>query len=178
MSDKYQTYWVCGSRIITDYSEAVTLVDSGALVSEISAESQRANAEAIERAKQKRDAGLPTITPEQFKPYWTIDGIRYDDFAEVKRLVNAGSNPAIEISPQTQAEEATKQARIEKAQKDLEEIQYKEVTRQRHTRSPEGQRAEALRTASEHPGGIVSGPRDFGFAELDAFGPDKTTLLR
>lgn len=177
MSKKYQTYWMHGSTRIDDYEEMVRLVDAGKLVSEVSAESQRLRAENIAQAKQKPFEGLPTIDASQFSPIWLIDGTRYDDYETVRNLVLAGSI-AVEISPQTQAEEATRRVRIEKAERDREEAALNEATGRRVMNSPQGKQAEAVRIAAANPGGLVTTGRSFGISELDFYGPASTSRLK
>lgn len=64
MSKKYQTYWKCRGRRIDDLAEVRQLLDAGEMViSEVSAESQRQEAERIAQAEQRRAEALEATLP-------------------------------------------------------------------------------------------------------------------
>ncbi len=107
----------------------------------------------------------------EYAPFWLIADEKITSFAEVERRVIAGAI-AVEISAEMQKREADRQAQAliaaERRQKRLAELEHKQ--------SPEGKRQAALNFAAQHPGGMVS--TDFRTNELEAFGPDKTNVLR
>ena len=112
----------------------------------------------------------------KFETYWVVDGIRVNSYHSMKKMVEGGKT-GIEISAtkqQIEADNRKQQAR----QNAIEDARIREAAMQRaHEKSPQGQREAALRTAAANPGGIVSGGIN-PFAELEAFGPDKTNRFR
>ena len=116
------------------------------------------------------------MSKQKFETYWIVDGIRVNSYHTMKKMVEAGKT-GIEISAtkqQIEADNRKQQAR----QIAIEDARIADAAMQReHENSPQGQREAALRTASQHPGGIVSGGLN-PFAELEVFGPARTNLLR
>ena len=110
-----------------------------------------------------------------FQTYWLCDGVRVENFKTVEKFVLRGAI-AIEVSAeqQQQAHEERKQRAKENAA--LDELIRQKATERAHEQSPEGKQEQARRVAAENPGGIVSGGKSV-FAELDAFGPERTSLL-
>ena len=84
---------------------------------------------------------------------------------------------AIEVSAEQQQMVAERMERIAQLEAAVEEKTHKEAMRREHENSPEGKAEAARRTALENPGGIVSGGMN-PLAELDAYLPHKTNLLR
>lgn len=112
----------------------------------------------------------------EFKTYWIVDGVKHTNFQIVKKLVQ-GDKIAIEISAESQQAAENERKRRAKANA-IRDAEIREAAEQRaHEQSPEGQREAAIRTALENPGGIVSSG-DNPLAELDAFGPAKTSVFR
>ena len=112
----------------------------------------------------------------RFQTYWIVNGVRCETFATMEQRVLAGAI-AIEVSAESQQQAAEKRAEqaIANAIKD-EKIRKAAVERQ-HANSAEGKRQAAIRTALANPGGIISGGLN-PFAELEAFGPARTNLIR
>lgn len=113
----------------------------------------------------------------KFSTYWVVNGQRYDDFAEVKRLVLA-QNIAYEVSATQQHVEWQRQQIRERLHRQSIDRYAKASAEQAFRASPEGLRAEVIRNAAQHPGGIVSRPENPGISELDSFGPDATNVFK
>ena len=112
----------------------------------------------------------------EFKTYWIVDGVKHTNFQIVEKLVQ-GDKIAIEVPAERQQAAADERKRRAKANA-IRDAEIREAAEQRaHERSPEGQREAAIRTALENPGGVVTSGVG-GCAELDAFLPNKTSLLR
>ena len=126
---------------------------------------------------QPSTAAPPTFFMTDFKPFWTVNGQRYDDFGEVERLVLAGA-VAIETSAERQRERYERQQLLNKWVAKRRELAERFTAEQQHRQSPEGRRELAVRNAQQHPGGIVSGAGNPVFDELDQYGPDASNVFK
>lgn len=116
------------------------------------------------------------VEKPKYRTYWIVDGVKVASYQTMKRRVLKGTT-AIEVSAtRQQIADQNHKARA-KANAIIDEEIRKAAAQRAHEQSPEGQQEAARRTAIENPGGIVSGGMS-PLAELDAFGPAKTNLLR
>ena len=113
---------------------------------------------------------------ETFTTYWLIDGEKITSFETMRRKVLAGQT-AVEVSAERQQVAAMERERRATLQALHDEELNKIAVQREHDNSPEGKAEAARRSALENPGGIVSSGMS-PLAELDAFLPDKTSLLR
>ena len=113
---------------------------------------------------------------ESFKTYWLIDGVKVTSYATMKKMIESGKT-GIEVSAESQQVAADNRKAKARADAVLDEKIRRAAAEREHATSPEGQREAARRNALTNPGGIVSGGPN-PFAELDAFLPHKTSLLR
>ena len=111
-----------------------------------------------------------------FKTYWLINGKKTTGFETMRRAVLAGET-AIEVSAEHQQRASLETERRTRVEASRNEALQRVAAKREHDSSPEGQREAARRTALNNPGGIVSGSMS-PLAELDAFLPHKTNLLR
>ena len=111
-----------------------------------------------------------------FKTYWLINGKKTTGFETMRRAVSAGAI-AIEVSAERQQAAADERERRAILQAQNDEELSRVAAQREHDSSPEGKQQAAHRTALNNPGGIVSGGMS-PLAELDAFLPHKTSLLR
>jgi hypothetical protein len=111
-----------------------------------------------------------------FKTYWLVDGVKVMSYATMKKMIESGKT-GIEISAESQFIAAEERKRRAKANAILDEQIRRAAAEREHDQSPEGQREAAKRNALTNPGGIISGGMN-PFAELEAFLPHKTSLLR
>lgn len=108
-----------------------------------------------------------------YQTYWLVNGERIDDYFVMEQRVLATDAVAIEVSAERQQAEAERNQLLRRWASVERERLNRELMARQFEKSPEGQRAEALRTAAQHPGGIVSdGASNTNFADLDAFGRD------
>jgi len=112
-----------------------------------------------------------------YQTFWLIDGQRCDDFAKVERAVDA-SKEVVEVPADQQRVFAERQLRLQIWQRQVQERAAKITSERQHARSPAGLRQQALRTAAENPGGLVSVARDPAFDVLDRYSPERTNRLR
>ena len=113
---------------------------------------------------------------EPFKTYYLVDGIKVGSHRTMQKFVLAGGT-AIEVSAKSQQVAADKRKAKARADAVLDEKIRRAAAEREHATSAEGQQQAAIRTALANPGGIVSGGPN-PFAELEAFLPHKTSLLR
>lgn len=112
----------------------------------------------------------------EFKTFWLVDGVKVMSYATMKKMVERGVT-AIEVSATQQQVAADKRKQRAKANMILDAKIAKAARQREHDQSPEGKAETARRTALNNPGGIVSGGPN-PFAELEAFLPHRTSLLR
>ena len=113
---------------------------------------------------------------EPFTTYYLIDGMKVGSYGTMQKRVLGGSI-AVEVSAASQKAAAERRAEQAIANAILDAKIAKVAAQREHDQSPEGKTEAARRTAAEHPGGIVSGGPN-PFAELDAYLPHRTSLLR
>jgi sRNA-binding protein len=114
---------------------------------------------------------------DNFSDYWIVNDQKITSESEMRRLVLAGHTATVVTVAQQQAAHARKQLHeksFRQSQERYAKIQQEEAFRN----SPEGRRAEALRHAQQHPGGIVSTAPHPHIAELESFMPDSTSALK
>jgi len=117
-------------------------------------------------------------TASAYKTFWMINGKRIDSEHTMTQKVLAGAI-AVEVSAERQQAEAEQRERQQRAAVAGQDRLYKAAMQLQYENSPEGQRAAAMRSAAENPGGIVTfAESNKNFSDLDAFGRDKTNLLQ
>jgi hypothetical protein len=113
---------------------------------------------------------------ESFKTYWLIDGVKCEGYPTMRQRVLNGAT-AIEVSAESQQIAAEERKRRAKANAIKDEEIRRAAAEREHAASPEGQREAARRNALTNPGGRVTTTMN-PLAELDAFLPRRTSLLR
>ena len=113
---------------------------------------------------------MPHKSKTEYQIFWLVNGERIDSYHTMEQRVLAG-DIAVEVSVESQKGEAERNELLHKWARIKRERFNRELIARQFENSPEGQRAAALRTAAENPGGIVTGAEsNENFVELDAFG--------
>ena len=112
----------------------------------------------------------------EYRTYYLVDGVRMS-YETMRKLVGRGKT-GVEVSAVQQ--QVAFEERIRRARENaiLDAEIRRAAARRAHEQSPEGMRQAASRTATQNPGGIVSGVPNPVLEELNLYSPEATNPFK